>query len=72
MEYSRRSLTQEQDRVAALSGLANYMEQRTSDTYYCGLWYEDLRYQLLWYVDQSSVVKPIEARFPMPYAQSWS
>jgi hypothetical protein len=72
MEYSRRDLTRISDRIAALSGLANYMEHQTSDTYYCGLWYEDLAFQLLWYVDRNITTEPCAARFQFPYAQSWS
>ena len=72
MEYSRRDLTRISDRIAALSGLANYMEHQTSDTYYCGLWYEDLAFQLLWYMDRNITTEPFSARFQFPYAQSWS
>jgi len=72
MEYSRRNLTKPSDRIAALSGLANYMEEQTTDTYICGVWYEDLLFQLLWYVDQTNVPEGIPARHPFPYAQSWS
>ncbi|OAL19364.1 hypothetical protein AYO22_09908 [Fonsecaea multimorphosa] len=72
MDYSRRDLTKASDRVAALSGLANYMEDQTSDTYYCGLWYEDLRFQLLWYVDRSGCTGPVPSRFQFPYAPTWS
>jgi hypothetical protein len=72
MEYSRRGLTKASDRVVALSGLANYMENQTSDTYYCGLWYEDLRFQLLWYVDRSGGAEPVPTRFQFPYAPTWS
>ena len=76
MDYTRRHLTYADDRVHALSGLANYMEESTTDTYYCGLWYEDLRFQLLWYVDRQSLeeakVQQPTARFHFPYAPSWS
>jgi hypothetical protein len=77
MEYSRRSLTKDSDRIAALSGLANYMEECTTDTYYAGMWYEDLRYQLMWHVDvrnpegNEDLALPT-SRFPFPYAPSWS
>jgi len=72
MEYSRRNLTKPSDRIAALSGLANYMEEQTTDTYICGVWYEDLMFQLLWYVDRTNLPEGIPARVPFPYAQSWS
>jgi hypothetical protein len=54
MDYTRRALTQPRDRVAALAGLATYIERCTTDTYYCGMWYEDLRFQLLWYVNRAA------------------
>ncbi|CAM1503337.1 Fc.00g081130.m01.CDS01 [Cosmosporella sp. VM-42] len=77
MEYSRRNLTQPSDRIAALSGLANYMEECTNDTYFCGMWYEDLRFQLLWYADWMNTEDGHEAktghsRFGSSCAPSWS
>jgi len=72
MEYTRRNLTVPSDRVFALSGLANYMEATTTDTYFCGLWYEDMAFQMLWYVDRVDCPEGVQARLPQPYAQSWS
>lgn len=72
MEYSRRNLTIPGDRIAALSGLAKYMEEETTDTYVCGLWYEDMADQLLWYIDRSGGQKLPAARFAHPYAPTWS
>lgn len=84
MDYTRRGLTQPRDRVAALAGLATYNERCTTDTYYCGMWYEDMRFQLLWYVNpaarqaQRAAGEPatggfnLSRRFKFPFAQSWS
>ncbi|KAK1828054.1 heterokaryon incompatibility protein-domain-containing protein [Podospora conica] len=88
MDYTRRALTQPRDRVAALAGLATYVERCTTDTYYCGMWYEDLRFQLLWYVNRAAAgggqvqrdagepVAPgglnLSRRFKFPFAQTWS
>lgn len=55
-QYSRRSLTQAQDKLVAISGVARKIEQRmqapTHDKYsgyLAGLWGEFLPVQLLWY-----------------------
>jgi hypothetical protein len=67
MDYTRRDLSIATDRVAALCGMADYIEKTTTDTYFCGIWYEDMSFQLLWYVDT-----PAPSRFASPYAPSWS
>jgi hypothetical protein len=67
MDYTRRNLTIATDRVAALSGMVSYIENTTTDTYFCGIWYEDMAFQLLWYVDT-----PASSRFAAPYAPTWS
>ncbi|KAK0657957.1 heterokaryon incompatibility protein-domain-containing protein, partial [Cercophora newfieldiana] len=75
MDYTRRSLTRERDRIAALSGLAGYIERCTTDTFFCGLFYEDISFQLLWYIDRDAHPPrqdPPQARFSAPYAPSWS
>jgi hypothetical protein len=71
--FTRRHLTYASDRLAAMSGLAGWIEQRTTDTYFGGLWYEDLAFQLLWYSETQGVEAAAPAtRFQEPYAPSWS
>lgn len=80
MDYTRRELTQPRDRLVALAGLAEYMERCTTDRYHCGMWYEDLGFQLLWYVNRAAGGQAarqaqrhdLSRRFKFPFAPSWS
>jgi len=72
VDYTHRNLTKSLDRAMAVTGLAKYMSTETSDTYHSGLWYEDMAFQLLWYVDRQNLSAPVPARFEYPYAPSWS
>lgn len=75
MDYTRRELTKPEDRMMALAGLADYMEDETTDTYYAGLWYEDINFGLLWISNESggcSRMKSAVADLPLGYAPSWS
>jgi hypothetical protein len=47
-EYGLRGLTKEEDKLAAISGLAHEIGTRTGGTYYAGLWKEDFVRGLLW------------------------
>lgn len=46
--YSDCHLTRASDKLAALSGLANQLENRVDDVYMFGLWKKDLYQQLCW------------------------
>ncbi|KAI1391819.1 heterokaryon incompatibility protein-domain-containing protein [Hypoxylon trugodes] len=46
--YTARSLTHEQDKLPALSGLAQIYHEATGDTYLAGLWKASLPGSLLW------------------------
>jgi hypothetical protein len=59
MDFTRRDLTQPQDRMMALAGLADYMEDETTDTYYGGLWYEDIAFELLWISDHEESAEKV-------------
>ncbi|MCJ1251866.1 hypothetical protein MMC30_009104 [Trapelia coarctata] len=50
-EYTKRSLTYEEDRLLALAGIAELLSQVWEDTYLAGLWRRDLPRQLLWLAD---------------------
>lgn len=49
-EYYHRSLTFEDDRFAAISGLAREISQQSKMTYKAGIWVEDFHIGLLWNV----------------------
>ena len=46
--YSQRSLTETDDKLPALSGVAHEMARLSGDTYIAGLWKNDLSASLLW------------------------
>lgn len=48
--YSRRAISFESDRLAAISGLASLIERHLGATYLAGIWKEDIR-SLLWFRD---------------------
>lgn len=50
-DYCQRSLTFENDRLYAISGLAQEIQQQTHMTYIVGLWKEDFLIGLLWSID---------------------
>lgn len=47
--YTGRSLTNQEDKLPALSGLAQIYHQVTDDTYLAGLWKTSLPHNLCWY-----------------------
>lgn len=53
-EYSKRSITQKSDVLPALSGLAQRFHKILGETYLAGHWSGDLKFGLLWSVDESS------------------
>ena len=71
-EYSSRSLTNLEDKLPALSGLAQDLHKVTGFTYLAGLWKEDLSQCLIWTVEDPTSNKHRTAA-PTPYtAPSWS
>jgi hypothetical protein len=50
--YSRRQLTNNSDKLIAIQGLADRFKQNCGQSYYYGLWIEDLLHDLLWYSDE--------------------
>lgn len=46
--YAKRSLTFEEDRLPALSGIAREIQKLTEFTYKAGIWLEDIHLGLLW------------------------
>jgi hypothetical protein len=47
-EFTRRSLTNESDRLPAVLGLAQDFQKNLRDIYVQGLWMEDLPFSILW------------------------
>ncbi|KAF1997096.1 HET-domain-containing protein, partial [Amniculicola lignicola CBS 123094] len=48
MEFSKRDLTKQQDRLPALAGLAAAFQRKVKDQYLAGLWRNELATQLIW------------------------
>lgn len=46
--YTMRSLSHQSDKLAAIQGLANSLQQTNQDEYVMGLWARDLPRSLLW------------------------
>jgi hypothetical protein len=65
--YSVRKLTQIDDKLPALSGIAGLLKERSGDTYAAGLWRRSLPFDLLWRCDQSGDLQSEKTRSP-----SWS
>jgi hypothetical protein len=65
--YSVRRLTQIDDKLPALSGIAELFKKKSGDHYAAGLWRNSLPFDLLWRCDQSGDLKDRKTRSP-----SWS
>lgn len=74
--YSETLLTEEQDKLIALAGIATHFQALMKDEYIAGLWRKGLERQLLWSVKRSNV--NCAERIPEPTraihyrAPSWS
>lgn len=66
-EYTSRNLTEDRDRLLAISGIATALGIGRNNTYLGGLWLEDLPLDLLWEVTSPLQPRPREYRAP-----SWS
>ena len=71
VEYTRCHLTKRTDKLPALSGLASIFKENTGYTYLAGLWKEDFRDGLLWFV-QSSKNKEVRYSGLAYRGPSWS
>jgi hypothetical protein len=65
--YTTRNLTNADDKLPAISGLASVMEARTGDKYIAGLWQSHLSIGLLWHRKSEWLTRPAMYRAP-----SWS
>lgn len=67
-EYSQREITNEEDRLPALDGLAAHYHHTTGYTYLVGLWLEEMPRSLLWQRNRYDEAKtPVSRTLP-----SWS
>ena len=76
--YSRCQLTRGEDRLPALSGIAEKFSVKMEDRYLAGLWERDLHYGLAWYNLNHSrsgtkrCCAPLRAEESLSTAPSWS
>jgi hypothetical protein len=53
MHYSKLALTKPSDKLPAIAGIADVMQQCRNDaTYLCGLWSDSLVYDLVWFIEK--------------------
>lgn len=73
-EYTERDLTVDSNRLVALSGLAAAMQSTTLNTYFCGLWKEDIERELLWQVSKTDSRGRcnVSRKHMAYYAPSWA
>jgi hypothetical protein len=74
-DYTRRELSFSNDKLVAISGIANVVGTCIQDEYYAGLWRNDMPCALLWspYEEELLPNQPRNARLPPIYrAPSWS
>ena len=67
--YSSRELSFDSDRLPALSGLADLFQKAHSSAYVAGLWREDVKIGLAWYVASNDPRPPKKGKGCVP---SWS
>lgn len=66
--YTKLALTNPTDKLAAVAGIAQQVQLRTSDTYLAGLWKSNIRRGLAWWSNPPSIL----VRPSTPQAPSWS
>ncbi|CZR69227.1 uncharacterized protein PAC_19127 [Phialocephala subalpina] len=64
LDYSRRAVTHDHDRLPALSGLASRFRDVTGDVYLAGLWKETLCPGLMWQTEQAQKSRPSTYQAP--------
>jgi hypothetical protein len=69
--YTSMSLTNPNDKLVALSGIAKARAASFGDAYVAGMWRQDLVYQLLWYIPPEQSNGGLKPR-PVYRAPSWS
>jgi hypothetical protein len=69
-EFSVRHLTFATDRLAAILGIAEVIEQGITGSFAAGIWEENLPYDLLWFLPK--LFNPDDERKRLSVAPSWS
>ena len=66
VDYSRRRLTVESDKLKAIQSIANEMQPQVSDVYIsqAGMWQGNISREVLWYVDSGIARQPRQWRAP--------
>ncbi|KAH9224804.1 hypothetical protein DL95DRAFT_282279, partial [Leptodontidium sp. 2 PMI_412] len=70
--YNKCNLTQQQDKLIAISGLAKAIQPLIGGDYFAGLWGQSLPNQLLWSVSRNPTVNFIPRRPDKYCAPTWS
>jgi hypothetical protein len=68
-QYTRCSLTMDEDKLVAISGIAKLVQRKLEDDYLAGLWRRNLPKDLLWQVREDEVGAQRPDRYRAP---SWS
>lgn len=71
-DYSRCKLTKEDDRLAAISGVADRFQHYSKDDYLAGIWKEDVLRGLCWSCTETYFAKDSPAIKPRYKPPSWS
>jgi hypothetical protein len=72
VEYTSLSLTNVQDKLPAMSGIATIFQRATGWKYYAGLWDENFAYQLFWHISDSDSLTRSKHRPEPKRAPTWS
>ena len=73
MDFSRRELTYQNDKLPAIDGIASKMSESVCDEYISGIWKSDIHVGLLWMLSLEKGHKPRVADMTQAYrASSWS
>ncbi|KAK3386429.1 heterokaryon incompatibility protein-domain-containing protein [Podospora didyma] len=72
MDYTLRSLTNETDKLVALSGMAKKFSSYDSSAYYAGIWHSSLPSGLCWYVYQHYRVQSLLPQSYIAPSFSWA
>lgn len=67
--YARSALTNEGDKLVAISAVAKLIQTMAKDEYLAGMWRRYLEYHLLWYTDQQDTSRQRPEKYVAP---SWS
>ena len=70
--YTTMKLTEPDDKLVAIAGVARLFQPRIQSAYLAGLWQRDLLFQLLWYKEEINAVKAPELICYRAPSWSWA